>query len=402
VTAVGFAGARSSGPSVEDGLTEVRTGGASRVGSRARVRGERPARFDSVMLRLHRLLGCAVLLLATTSFAAPGDRADHLFREGRQAYMRGDFTTAAADQAEAWKLRKSFDIAANLGQAELKLEQYRDAAEHLRYALDHFPASLGEHARHRLSETFDKARARVAELTLQVTPDGAQLFVDKKPAGAAPLGEPIYLEPGMHEVRAELHGYETEQRAFAVRAGETQSLTLALKPASASAPAPTASAPPAATTAPPSPSTSAPPDTPPPGSQEHHGLAPRTIALITGAGLTAVSLGVGVGFAVKASSANSDAQDALAGLETQFGASPCLNPTPSAASGCSRVASLRSDRNSANEISTVAFVTSGVFAAATVATFFLWPRRTASSTAALRFVPALSRQSGEVFMMGSF
>lgn len=343
------------------------------------------------MLRLHRLIGCAVLLLATASLAAPGDRADQLFREGRQAYIRGDFKTAASDQAAAWKLRKSFDIAANLGQAELKLKQYRDAAEHLRYALDHFPASLNARAKDRLTRTFDAARAQVAELTLQVTPSGAQISVDKQPAGAAPLSEPVYLEPGMHEVRAELQGYTAEQRAFAVRAGESQAVTLALKPAPAAAPSKAAPAPPPAAAPKPA------PDTPPPAAGEGHGIAPRTIALITGAGLTAVSLGVGIGFAVDSSSASSDASSLRAQAISEVGKNGCA--TDPSAPVCASLRDANDHAGRSRTIATLGFVGAGVFAAATVATFFLWHPRAkheAAAPPAFELYPAIGATSGLV------
>src|SRR5688572_17441641 len=67
-------------------------------------------------------------------------KAEELSRKGRELFVAQDYAGAYEAQLAAWQLKKSFDIAANLGQVELKLAKHRDAAEHLAYALDHFPA----------------------------------------------------------------------------------------------------------------------------------------------------------------------------------------------------------------------------------------------------------------------
>ena len=139
-----------------------------------------------------------------------------------------------------------------------------------------------------------------------------------------------------------------------------------------------------------------------PADTHPHGIQPRTIAIIAGAGLTAVALGVGIGFKLKANGADSDAQSALRDLEAQHGPSPCSNPSSTVADGCAHVASLRSDRNSANTVSTIGFIGAGVFAAATIGTFFFWPHRSASNTATLALTPVAARGKGGLLVTGTF
>src|ERR1041384_3825181 len=95
---------------------------------------------------LNRGLACACLLLATSlasNALAQGDtpdsdRANQLFKKGKVAFNAGKYNDALRIYSEAWSLKQSPDIAANLAQTESELGKHRDAAEHFSYALDHF------------------------------------------------------------------------------------------------------------------------------------------------------------------------------------------------------------------------------------------------------------------------
>jgi len=75
---------------------------------------------------------------AATSAA---QQADELFLKGKALLKEGKKQEALAAYREAWKLRKSYDVAGNLGSLEIDLGLFRDAAEHLSYALSHYAAS---------------------------------------------------------------------------------------------------------------------------------------------------------------------------------------------------------------------------------------------------------------------
>src|ERR1700678_2908811 len=89
------------------------------------------------------------LSLASTTVAAParaqrpstiieqdrvaGDRADELFRSGNVLAKKDRWTEAEPLFREAWTLKRSYDIAGNLGIAEAALGRWCDAAEHLSF-----------------------------------------------------------------------------------------------------------------------------------------------------------------------------------------------------------------------------------------------------------------------------
>ena len=318
--------------------------------------------------------GCAVLsgvlALATAlpAVAAPNrhDRAEALFKQGRAAYMKGDFNSAYQKQRSAWQLEKSFDIAANLGQAELQLHLYRDAAEHFRYALDHFPPSGDAHKKQRLQKTFEKVRAKVGALDLHVDPEAAQVSVD----GAAvppPLPTPLFLEPGQHKLEVKLDGYTPQSKSVTAQAGSQDKLAITLHkqaaPAADPAPAPSATN-----------STPAPAAPPPTSDQGDHHVQTRTVAILAGAGLTAVALGVGVGFLVDAGSADSNASDLRTQAINEVGNNGCAaNPD---ASVCVALRNANDHASRSRAISTAGFIGAGVFGVATLGAVLFWPKHT--------------------------
>ena len=71
--------------------------------------------------------------------AAVASKVGQLFDQAQAAFAKGDKQGAYEAYKAAWALQKSYDIAGNLGNVELKLGMHRDAAEHLAFALDDFP-----------------------------------------------------------------------------------------------------------------------------------------------------------------------------------------------------------------------------------------------------------------------
>src|SRR5262249_54129625 len=126
----------------------------------------------------------------------------------------------------------------NLGSAELTLGKVRDAAEHFAYCIRTFPATGSKKQLAAVKRLFDDARRKVGALAIKVGVDGAEVIVDGKPVGRAPLAEEVYVDPGPHTVEAKLAGYDAAKQAVQVPAGPAQSMTLALVATAPSPPTP--------------------------------------------------------------------------------------------------------------------------------------------------------------------
>jgi len=329
------------------------------------------------------LVGAASLSLSTLALAQPpsdpsndrGARVAELFANGNKRFDDGDLTGAEAAYEEAWALSQSFDIAANLGAAELDQGKYREAAEHFAFALSTFPAGGSSEKRAALSERLDSARKKVGTLAVTVDPTEATLTVDGKKPDVSPYRSWIFVEPGRHVVRATRSGFDAAEQPYVAHAGQTFEVSLVLHPTEQ-----------AAATAPP-------PETPAPSSEG----APMWPAFV-GAGLTLALVGVGVGFTVAGSGAESDAEERRAELAEEGVTCP---------GGCPELRDLYGDADTSFNTGVVFFVASGVAAAATLSYLFLMPGPSAASTESseqARISPTLgfSSDSAGVGLLGAF
>ncbi|WP_437935345.1 PEGA domain-containing protein [Sorangium sp. So ce341] len=155
---------------------------------------------------------------------------------------------------QLWQVDPSERAACNVGQLSLRIGDMPRAAEFLTICLERAPAPSvpGERERHQ-SRALDLARAKqaVGALTFAV-PQGAELSIDDRPVGRAPLGREVFVAPGSHRVRVALGSAATET-SVEVRAGEARQVVvdvaLAARAGAATAtprplpPAPTAATP---------------------------------------------------------------------------------------------------------------------------------------------------------------
>jgi hypothetical protein len=304
------------------------------------------------------------------------ERARQLFDEANQFGKRGDYRKAKSSLSAAWALVKSWDIAVNLGTAELKLGQHRDAAEHLAWGVREGSIKVGE-----TNEAVIKSRGflaqaamRVGTVKLSVDQPGATVLVDDQFVARSPLPDPVYVEPGAHVISA--HSNDSGAAPVDVRiqigAGEVQDRFLRLRPPSTDSPSPLGTS------------------DPPTGAKS---MNPQTIVAIGGGMLTAVAAGVALAYTLKATGARSDADD----IKSEIGSGNCDEPSAL----CNRLAEAQQRRADANHVATPAWITAGVLGAATLGTFLLWPRD--SSPAGARVAGVVVRLSPtSIALQGSF
>ncbi|AUX40718.1 hypothetical protein SOCE26_021190 [Sorangium cellulosum] len=265
-------------------------------------------------------LSVAMSLLAPVAGAQPAapraeaqesdaltDRARQLFEDGVKAAKAGKWADAHAAFLAAWSLKPHYQIASNLGVACLKVGKPRDAAEYLTRYLREAPATKVKE-RQLAEASLREARAKVAAITVQVAPEGAEVTVDGAIVGQAPLADPVFLDPGQHEVGAKLDGYEPQARSIAAAAGATETVLLELPrkaEVAAVRPAPGPRVPPTST-----------------GSRDGR----RTAILVGGGVATGVGAAAGVIFMVLSNSRAGEA-DELRGTLFENGRNKCV-PTP--------------------------------------------------------------------------
>lgn len=312
-------------------------------------------------------------------------RADDFFRRANDLTRANKWSEAEPLYRAAFELRQSYDIAGNLGVAEFRQNKYRDAAEHLAFALKSFPVTGKPAARDTLEQTFNKAKAEVGTVTIQVNVNGAQIAIDGRPVGTSPLAGSVFVEPGSREIEASLAGHEPSRQKVEVAKGSTQEVSLKLevkkekvaleKPRLVVRPKP---------------------------------WAPGLEWYIAGGAAAVVGLGVGVGFTIAANGASADAEE----IRGQVGGqSACANQAATGSGQCAALYGSVENQGTFSSAAVAGFVVGGVFALGTAGLFawtMLQPEASLTMTDSkrdsvkLRVLPAVGADSRGVVLMGSW
>jgi hypothetical protein len=281
-----------------------------------------------------------------------------LYDQGNKLYDAKKWPEAEAVYLAAWKVKKSYDLAGNLGDVEMTNGKARNAAEHLAYALREFPAGGKPALREMLIKRFGDAQKLVGTLHIQVNKAGAEVFVDDRSIGYSPLDQMVFVEPGDRRIEARLEGYLAAAQSLTIAKGASKDVQLALLPASGGA---------------------------------------STAILVTGGAATGLALGAGVILTVLSAGKAGEADTTLATLKQSGDPNPCqTRPTD-----CNSIDSARHARDALANGAMVSFIGAGALAAGT-ATYWLLASRSGapSPSSGFRVIPTVASGQGGVVITG--
>jgi tetratricopeptide (TPR) repeat protein len=305
-----------------------------------------------------------LVLVAPVARAAPtsdddatSQRVADLYKRANTLYDQKKLAEAESLYLEAWKLKKTYDIACNVGALELDLGKPREAAEYFAFALREFPAGGKAAAREQLSVRLGLARAQVGALHVRVNVAGARVAVGDREIGKAPVDDEVFVSPGTVTVSASAPGYEQAIQTVQVAKGGSADVALTLK-------------------------------------EPQRSLVP---AYVMGGVGAAALIGGGVLIGL-AQSKKSTAQT----LATQTNHA-CPVSTASQQGACKDLESAATSGDTFGNAGIGLLATAGV-AAAGVATYLLWPRSHAEAVSGrrLRVLPVAGPSGGGVTMVGAF
>lgn len=173
-------------------------------------------------------LGLAPSRVHAQTTASETARVTDLFKSGKAAFSRGDIAEARRLFAEAWGVRKSADIAANLGQSELELGEYRGAAEHLQWALANLLPSATDTQRKAVETGLARARAETSVLRLDIKPDGSDVLVGEQNLGKSPIASSVFVDSGEVIVSVKHDGFVALEKRVIAAKGTEQAVEISL------------------------------------------------------------------------------------------------------------------------------------------------------------------------------
>jgi len=289
------------------------------------------------------------------------ERVRALYRRAEAAYLQKDFEGSRKLLLEAWAIQPNVDVALSLGQAEMQLELFPEAANHLEYALANFLPSESAELLQTVKRTLAEASVHTGRLMIRTNLDGAVVYVDTRPVGTSPLPSPVHVAPGQHEISASSGG-QSAGMTTVIAAGGANEIALDLTPpSSAAGQQPAAAVPFGGDTTP-----------------EPAGKRPSVIPLIVGGAVLAVGIGAGVGFGVAANNEHDEAQS----LRAKHGPSGCTTGAAPAAD-CEAQYDAAKSADRYYNLSRLGLVAAGVALVATPLYWF-WPRTPARSASTAR------------------
>jgi hypothetical protein len=304
--------------------------------------------------------------------ASAQSRAKGLLRYGFAELGLKNYEGARKAFAKAYELDPVPTIALTLAEVEMKLELYQDAADHwlafLKKASEDNPERPNAH--NQLAEC--RKHLGRAKLTVDTAP--AEFFVDARLVGRAPMRDEVWLAPGEHTFTIKTPNGQAAAQTSRIFQGDLTTVDFKIvqarpAPAAPASPGSRESAPPASSDAP---ATASAPQTDSPAKES--GSA-RTPVLIAGAALTTVALGAGIFFTISANNAASDIEGLQAEVDAASDGSgnACSATAVMRPDACDDLTARVEDHDGARKLAIGSFIGAGVFGAATVATYFLWP-----------------------------
>jgi hypothetical protein len=294
-------------------------------------------------------------------------RVTELFKRGKLAFSKGNMAEAEGLFAEALAMRKSSDIAANLGQSELEQQKYRKAAEHFSWALANLLPSATDAQRKAVETGLARARAEVAVLRLEIHPDGSDVLVGEENLGKSPVTSSVFVEPGEVIVSVKHDGFVSIDKRVMAGKGTEQAVEITLAPNDSAVAAGTE---PVVDSGLRTPGPDAPRDAAGDRS-EAKSLVPAFVAT----GVAVAGGVVGLAFTLSANGKSGDADQ----LRDRLNAMGGCNGGGAPAADCGDLKSQRESVDSSRHIALGAFVVGGV--AALAAGYFYWDALSHPATA---------------------
>lgn len=150
------------------------------------------------------------------------------FAQGTAAHEAGKFAEAEELFLKVWAVRKAWDVAANLGLAQVNLGKHVAAAEHLAYALRWFPASEPAATKSVLERRLTASRAEIGAVKITVNVPGAEVRIGGELKGTTPIESELFVAAGELTVEARKEGYASARQTVRVAKGGNAALSFAL------------------------------------------------------------------------------------------------------------------------------------------------------------------------------
>ncbi len=171
----------------------------------------------------------------------PGDveAARAHYKRGVQLYEQGSYEPALSELQRAEQLAPTYKLSYNIALVQVRLGNAASALRSFRSYLDAGGSEIPAARRTEVEGYLADLVGHVATIDVTVNVGGAEVSLDERPIGTAPLFASLEVNPGPHRITATKAGYAPMTREIDAVPGERVALPFTLGPLEAGlAPAP--------------------------------------------------------------------------------------------------------------------------------------------------------------------
>lgn len=183
------------------------------------------------MSTINRGLLCTLLvaLPVGSAFAQPAEDPVRSLMAGAQGdYEAGRYADAEQKAEKAWATRQTVDIAVALGEIELKLAKYHEAAQHFFYAQKTVNVTESPDIKKRIDDLLEQAKKGAGAIVINASVPGCAFTTSATPEPRTVTAEPVFLPPGKLTIEVVKEGYKKESLTVTVIAGDQTVVTVKL------------------------------------------------------------------------------------------------------------------------------------------------------------------------------
>jgi hypothetical protein len=149
---------------------------------------------------------------------------------GRLLYADGDYAGASLKFQRAYEESKDPRLLWNTAAAEKNLRHYSKVVELVERYVAEGGSRLKPEDITEADALLATVRAFISTVTLDVQPEGADVFVDDVKVGVSPLAKPVLIDMGERRIRVSKEGFQDFTTTQSLQGGAPFSLMVALQP----------------------------------------------------------------------------------------------------------------------------------------------------------------------------
>jgi hypothetical protein len=172
------------------------------------------------------VVGVGLVVGNPTAAWADVAEAEALIRQGVELRQQGKDERALPLFLKAFEMSPTPRSAGQLGLAEMAVGYWLNAEQHLAIALESPSHPWVAKNKTNLDQSLAQVRGNIGELTIDGAPVGAEVTVDRRPAGTLPLTAPIRVIKGKVDVELNAPGYATARRSVTVTGPQRLTINL--------------------------------------------------------------------------------------------------------------------------------------------------------------------------------